>query len=60
LSREVPKYSIEYLIISFGGSFGYDGDLSTFSDDDKNVTHHVIDRPMDHVKAIKNREYVQP
>ncbi|CAG8768407.1 16682_t:CDS:2, partial [Racocetra fulgida] len=62
LSREVPKYSLEFIIRSFGGQVGWDDTVgvgSPFKEDDERITHHIIDRPI-----IKNlflsRVYVQP
>lgn len=54
LNRECPIYSLQYLILSFGGNFVLD-------DENKSVriTHHVIDRPL-LGKLDTTREYVQP
>jgi pescadillo protein len=51
LSRETPIYALQYLIISFGGSF-------TLNKDDKAITHLVLDRPTD--KKNVKQECVQP
>lgn len=55
MGRETPLYSLQYMILSFGGAFVTDDDEIP----SKKVTHHVMDRPLaDKVQA--NREYVQP
>ena len=54
LNREVPIYALQYLILSFGGSFYTQDDEF----DSKKITHHVIDRPLN--KKTKDIEYVQP
>lgn len=56
LNREVPIYSLQYLILSFGGSF------LTLDDLDCSpcckYTHHVIDRPLSLLQS--SIEYIQP
>ncbi|EMR08640.1 hypothetical protein PNEG_03116 [Pneumocystis murina B123] len=62
LSREVPRYSLEFVIKSFGGKVGWDpvlGSGSLFKEDDMTITHQVYDRPTLH-KKILNRIYIQP
>jgi len=39
LNRETPHYSLEYLIVSFGGKIA-------LNETDSSITHHVIDRPL--------------
>lgn len=51
LNRETPVYSLEYLIVAFGGK------IATEESNPK-ITHHVIDRPI--LKPIKTRDYVVP
>jgi pescadillo len=62
LSREVPRYSLEFVIKSFGGEVGWDsssvGAGSAFDENDESITHQVVDRPR--VEENKNRAYVQP
>ncbi|QSL66950.1 hypothetical protein MERGE_001337 [Pneumocystis wakefieldiae] len=62
LSREVPRYSLEFVIKSFGGRVGWDpvlGGGSLFKEDDMTITHQIYDRPtLD--KKILNRIYIQP
>ena len=57
INREVPTYCLQYLIMSFGGTFyTQDGVQGT-----KKVTHHVIDRPLGKEQKGKGDvELVQP
>ncbi len=57
LNRETPVYSLQYLILSFGGIFTLDEDVT--SAQGLKVTHHVMDRPLVG-KINTQREYVQP
>ncbi|CAG8821583.1 2315_t:CDS:2, partial [Dentiscutata erythropus] len=62
LSREVPKYSLEFVIRSFGGLVGWDDTVeigSPFKEDDERITHHIIDRPITK-ELIPTRVYIQP
>ncbi|EEB05858.1 pescadillo-family BRCT domain-containing protein [Schizosaccharomyces japonicus yFS275] len=62
LSREVPRYSLEFLIRAFGGKVGWDpvlGAGSPFSEDDTVITHHISDRPRLRSK-YEGRVYIQP
>lgn len=56
LNREVPIYSLQYLVMSFGGSFLTLDSLDATPN--AKYTHHVIDRPV--AKKNSNIEYVQP
>lgn len=59
LSRETPMESLAFVIKSFGGSVGWEGEGSKFKADDAAITHHVVDRPA--IKTVvSGREYVQP
>ena len=53
-NREVPIYALQYLVLSFGGSF--------YTQDDEQrkakITHHVMDRPLK--TKVKDTEYIQP
>ncbi|KAI9205545.1 Pescadillo N-terminus-domain-containing protein [Polychytrium aggregatum] len=64
LSREVPRYSLEFVIRACGGQVGWDatsGAGSPFREDDPRITHHIIDRPLtDSSSKIDTREYLQP
>ncbi|KAG5513468.1 hypothetical protein PMAC_000899 [Pneumocystis sp. 'macacae'] len=62
LSREVPRYSLEFVIRSFGGRVGWDpvlGDGSPFKEDDMTITHQIYDRPSLNRRII-TRVYIQP
>jgi pescadillo protein len=62
LSREVPRYSLEFIIRAFGGQVGWDetcGIGSPFNESDDSITHHVVDRPtLGH--RFLSRVYIQP
>lgn len=59
ISREVPRETVEFVILCFGGKIGWEGAGSPFSYSDPAVTHVIMDRPS--VKQpIANRDYVQP
>jgi pescadillo protein len=62
ISREVPRYSLEFVIKAMGGQCGWDqssGGGSLFDFEDSRITHVLTDRA-----AIQNpregREYLQP
>ncbi|CAG8446475.1 4556_t:CDS:2 [Funneliformis caledonium] len=62
LSREVPRYSLEFIIRTFGGQVGWDetcGVGSPFNESDDRITHHVIDRPTSGHRFL-SRAYIQP
>ena len=50
LGRETPKYSLELVIRACGGTVA--------EEDSEEVTHQVVDRPMD--KFLSTREYLMP
>lgn len=56
LNREVPIYSLQYLVMSFGGTFLTLDDLD--ANPEIKYTHHVIDRPLR--EKQKNVDYIQP
>ena len=62
LNREVMRMSLTFVIRVFGGKVSW-GSLSatgaTFSDDDPNITHQIVDRP-NIKKTHLTRYYVQP
>ncbi|ORX80344.1 hypothetical protein BCR32DRAFT_233481 [Anaeromyces robustus] len=62
LSREVPKYSLEFVIKAFGGKVGWDSSVSigsAISENDPSITHYICDRPkQDHI--FLHGVYVQP
>ncbi|KAJ2849161.1 mRNA-binding ribosome synthesis protein nop7 [Coemansia erecta] len=62
LSREVPRYSLEFVIRAFGGRLGWpttSGGGSPYQETDNAITIQISDRP---VLATQhpNRVYVQP
>ncbi|KAJ3306462.1 mRNA-binding ribosome synthesis protein nop7 [Kappamyces sp. JEL0829] len=64
ISREVPRYSVEFIIKAGGGKCGWDetaGAGSPYTVDDKRITHHITDRPsLADATLIEGREYLQP
>ena len=58
LNRETPIYILQYLILSFGGTYATEEDVELLKT--HKVTHHVIDRPLTGVKLDSTKEYVQP
>lgn len=55
-NREVPIYSLQFLVMSFGGSFLTQEELE--AKPETKYTHHVVDRPVG--KKSGNIEYIQP
>ncbi len=55
LSREVPRYSLEFVILSFGGKCYWDGSDATVNFDSPIITHFITDRDPAHIKFLKNR-----
>ena len=60
LGREVPIEIFETVISSCGGLFGDESENSAFKEDDKRITHCIVDRPAAGIKMKPNKEYVQP
>lgn len=60
ISREVPKEIFAMVIANCGGTFADDSDNSAYKEDDKRITHYIVDRPLEGLKMVKNKEYVQP
>ena len=62
LGRETPIYLLQYLILSFGGSYVLQDELpeeeKALAQVMKKVTHVCIDRPIKSTE--KGKEYVQP
>jgi len=67
--REVPVYILQHLILSFGGAYVLQDQVSDLSEKDqeivyKKVTHIVMDRPMvagqQTLPENKSKEFVQP
>jgi pescadillo len=57
LNRETPIYSLQYLILSFGGIFATEDDEELLKK--YKITHHVLDRPLTG-KLEPKIEYIQP
>jgi pescadillo protein len=61
INREVQLDWMQFCIISFGGTVGWDGPFSPFTANDQAITHHIVDRPAASLSVLfPNREYVQP
>ena len=60
LGREVPIEIFETVISSCGGLFGDESENSAFKEDDKRITHYIVDRPPAGIEMKKNKEYIQP
>nr|PIM02469.1 BRCA1 C Terminus (BRCT) domain-containing protein [Toxoplasma gondii COUG] len=62
LGREVPLLPFSFMIRSCGGKVGWQGPESPFSEDHADITHHVVDRPLECFLRVENsqRDYVQP
>ncbi|KAJ2451317.1 mRNA-binding ribosome synthesis protein nop7 [Coemansia sp. RSA 2336] len=62
LSREVPRYSLEFVIRAFGGKVGWDqssGAGSQYRENDSAITVQISDRPTQGHQFL-SRTYVQP
>ena len=59
LNREVPLYSLEFILLSAGCQLGFDDAASPFAESAEGITHHIVDRPSTDLLR-SNREYVQP
>ncbi|CAG8511920.1 10580_t:CDS:2 [Ambispora gerdemannii] len=62
LSREVPRYSLEFVIRAFGGQVSWDptvGGGSLFDETNEIITHQVCDRPSQKHQFL-SRVYIQP
>lgn len=55
LSTEVPRESLEYVILAMGGHVTYDFNASSTT-----ITHIITDREKPNVALVKTKEYVQP
>lgn len=75
LARETPRWSLEFVIRSFGGQVGWEDDslanhtqskhadlkmgVSHYEMNDQRITHHVVDRPL-LSRVSDRRDYIQP
>lgn len=55
LSTEVPRYSLEFVILAMGGTITYD-----FDPKNQTITHVITDREKPNVQVVASKEYVQP
>lgn len=55
LSTEVPRDSLEYVILAMGGTVTYEFDASNQA-----ITHVITDREKANVTVVASKEYVQP
>eukprot|EP00920_Eleutheroschizon_duboscqi_P001268 GHVT01002867.1.p1 GENE.GHVT01002867.1~~GHVT01002867.1.p1 ORF type:complete len:578 (-),score=159.14 GHVT01002867.1:831-2564(-) len=64
LNRELPLQPFALLILSCGGRVGWQGGGSPFDESLAEITHHVVDRPLECVPAAAPespaRDFVQP
>ena len=60
ISREVPLEIFETVIGSCGGLYGDSTENSAFQEDDKRITHYIVDRPLAGLNIKPNKEYIQP
>ncbi|KAI9317989.1 Pescadillo N-terminus-domain-containing protein [Dichotomocladium elegans] len=62
LSRETPRYALEFMITSCGGRVSWDetvGPNPPFSESDERITHQICDRPVVRDRIL-SRTYIQP
>lgn len=55
LNREVPRTSLEFVILSFGGEVYWEDDGSSIQEDSAQITHFITDRQPKDLKIIKTR-----
>mmetsp|Transcript_54498 Transcript_54498/g.129931 ORF Transcript_54498/g.129931 Transcript_54498/m.129931 type:complete len:613 (+) Transcript_54498:62-1900(+) len=70
INREVPLRPLYFTLLCGGvAEVGWErgalekgggGPGSAFRADDPNITHHIVDRPPEHLEIVEGREYVQP
>ncbi|KAI7886923.1 hypothetical protein K492DRAFT_202867 [Lichtheimia hyalospora FSU 10163] len=62
LSRETPRYALEFMITSCGGQVSWDetvGANPPYPESDERITHHICDRPTVNDRVL-SRVYIQP
>ncbi|KAI7849059.1 Pescadillo N-terminus-domain-containing protein [Circinella umbellata] len=62
LSRETPRYALEFMITSCGGQVSWDATVGAnppYSESDERITHQISDRPKVSNRVL-SRSYVQP
>uniref|UniRef100_A0A7S1TBP7 Pescadillo homolog n=1 Tax=Compsopogon caeruleus TaxID=31354 RepID=A0A7S1TBP7_9RHOD len=60
LGRETPVWALEFILRSFGGKVGWEGEGSSIEESDPSITHFIVDRPALRKERRMNAEYVQP
>ncbi len=59
INREVPLSVMQLCLTAFGARVSWDGPGAPFKSDDRSITHHIVDRPVQGQSAAP-REYIQP
>ncbi|KAG0169264.1 mRNA-binding ribosome synthesis protein [Apophysomyces sp. BC1034] len=62
LSRETPRYALEFMIRSCGGQVSWDATVGAnppYPESDERITHQICDRPTVSNRVL-SRSYVQP
>lgn len=64
LGREVPRYSLEFVIRALGGNVSWEAsdesEAGPYSSGDARITHHIVDRPKLQGEPLSGRHYIQP
>lgn len=68
LSREVPRIPLLLILRSCGAAVGWQDECSPYLETDPAITHHIVDRPLEHLRKVVQlsdgqlltREYIQP
>lgn len=58
LFSEVPRYSLEFVILSFGGKVYWRNENFEYDESHEDITHVITDRDPKQLKILNNREYV--
>jgi pescadillo protein len=60
IGRECPFDPLYFCLRACGAEVGWSREGSSFGEDAENVTHQIVDRPMDQITVRPGREYIQP
>lgn len=63
ISREVPRFSVEFVLRAFGAKVCWSetsGEGSSLDEKSDQITHQIVDRPAESLRLVANRFYVQP
>lgn len=64
VNREVPLSVMQLCLTAFGGRVSWEGPDAPFKNDDRSITHHILDRPIQAQTSTAARqlprEYIQP